>query len=274
MARFHIAKDGPPFRYLFRFQKRRLYVIRYSHQTTNSLHLPDKYIVRKVNAARCFLPCSCLGQRDTDFIYKEPRYILSHIPKCLISAFSGQPIATNMTIALKLYVIASRGFVARLNSIDKNKRPSATQERESIRRDMTEICKEAGDFAPMPASLFDCLTELCRSIDKGEIDVPNLRNEAGWNKIVDYLVLQRKPGVNFNSYRDTICQFLWSYLEPQPTVPTRSAQASTSTITTAQTSHAPSASAPMPEPSHAEFSTAPTPGRKITPLPLLEDSMS
>lgn len=234
---------------------------------------PTKYIVRKVDASHCYFPCSCLGQWDTDFIYKEPRYILSHIPKCLISAFSGQAIATNMTIALKLYVIASRGFVARLNSIDTNKRPSATQERESIRRDMTEFCKEAGDSAPIPASLFGSLTEVYRSIDAGEIDPPNIRKEAGWTKIVEYLVVQ-KPGVNLDNYRDTICQFLWSYLEPEPTIPTKSAQASTSTTTTAQASDASPASAPMPEPSHVEISTAPKLRLNFTPVPLLEDRKS
>ena len=179
-----------------------------------------------------------------------------------------------MTIPLKLYVIASRGFVARLNRIDTNKRPSATQERESIRRDMTDFCKEAGDSAPIPASLFDCLTELCRSIDKGEIDVPNLRNEAGWNKIVDYLMVQG-PAVDLDTYRDTICRFLWSYLEPHPTTSTELARASRSTITTAQqSSDASLAPAPMPEPSHVEISTAPKSRPKLTPEPLLEDRKS
>ena len=138
---------------------------------------------------------------------------------------------------------------------------------------MTDFCKEAGDSAPIPASLFSSLTELCRSIDAAEIDVPNLRNKTGWTEIVEYLMVQ-KPGVNLDSYRDTICQFLWSYLEPEPTIPTRPARASTSTTTTAQTSDAPPASTPMPEPLYAEISTASTLGGNFTPLPLLEDSKS
>ena len=184
-----------------------------------------------------------------------------------------------MTITLKLYVIASRGFAARLNSIDTNDRLSATHERESIRRDMTDFCKEANDSAPIPTSLFYSLTELCRSIDAGEINVSILRNaplnaiiddEVYWTGIKGLLWIQRRQPVDFGRYRDTICQYLWCYVQREPAIPTKPAPASTSATTTAQTSNAPPASAPMPEPSHAEISEAPTPRRNITHRALME----
>ena len=122
---------------------------------------------------------------------------------------------------------------------------------------MTDFCKAAEDSAPMPTSLFYSLTELCRSIDAGEIDVPNIRNappnamiddETGWNKTEGYLLIQEEQLVDFNHYRDTICQFVWCYVHPKPAIPTISVPASTSTTTTAQTSNASPASAPTPRP--------------------------
>ncbi len=183
-----------------------------------------------------------------------------------------------MTGALKLYVIASRGFAARLNSIDTSDRISATRERKSIRRDMMDFC-EADDSAPIPATLFYSLTELCRSIDAGEIDASNIRNappnevidnEIDWTGIKEMLLVQREQPVDFDHHRDTICQFLCCYVRREPVIPTISAPASRSTTTTAQTSDASPASAPTPEPSFAETSAAPTPRRNITHRALLE----
>ena len=169
-----------------------------------------------------------------------------------------------MADALKLYVISSRGFAARLNSVDTTDRLSATHEREWIRRDMKYFCKEVVDSATIPASLFYSLTQLCRSIDAGEIDGSYIRHEAVWAEITDYLLTPRERPVDFDSYRDTICQFLWSYIDREPEIPNKSAPASTSTRTTAHTSNAPPTSAPMPEPRDAEISEAPTPRRNLT----------
>ena len=203
------------------------------------------------------------GQLDTDFISKELPYILCYVHTCLVSAFSRHPIAKNMADALKLYVIASRGFAARLNRIDTADQLSTTHERESIRRDMTDFCEAAEDSAPIAASLFYSLTELCRSINAGEIHTSNIRNGADWTKTEGYLSVQNPP-VDLDTYRDTICQFMWCYVQRKLGILTTSALALTNTTTTAQTSNAPPASAPVPEPSHAESSEAPTPRRNLT----------
>ena len=149
----------------------------------------------------------------------------------------------SMADELKLYVIASRGFAARLNRIDTADRLSVTHERESIRRDMTDFCEVADDSALIPASLFYSLIELCRNINAGEIDASNIRNGADWIKIEGYLLVQTPP-VDLDTYRDTICLFMWCYVQRKPGIPTTSA--------------------PMPEPSHAESSEAPTPRRNLT----------
>lgn len=170
-----------------------------------------------------------------------------------------------------LYAIASRGFTARFNSVDKTNRLSAIREREWIRRDMRYFCKEMVNPATIPRSLFYCLTQLCRGIDAGEIDSVHIRH-ATWAEIRNYLLTPLgEPPITFELYREAICPFLWSYIDGDPAIPTESAQASTSTTTTAQTSHVPPAS---PQPSHAETRTATTPGRNLPPLPLPEDYKS
>ena len=240
--------------------------------------LPKKCILREGNALNCSLPCLCPSQEDIDFIFKELRHILCHIHGCLVFDSSSYHIAKNMPDALKLYVIASRGFAARLNSIDTNDRLSATRERKSIRHDMTYFC-EVDNFALIPARLFYSLTELCRSIDAGEIDASNVRDapsrgviddEKDWTGIKDFLSIQGEQPVNFDRYRDTIGQFLWCYLQREPMTPNISAPASTSTIRRAQRSNDSPASAPTPEPSHARIIAAPTPLRNITHRALLE----
>ena len=186
-----------------------------------------------------------------------------------------------MVDSLKLYVIASRGFAARLrlNSMFTNQL-SAKHERESIRRDMTDFYKGQGDSAPIPQSLFCSLTELCRSIDGGEIIVSNAGNappneetdnEAKWTKVKEYLSIQGEQAVDFQNYRETICQFIWCYVRRELVVPNLS-PASISPTSTSQASNDPPAPAPTPEPSHAEVSAAPTPRRNnMTPRAFLED---
>ncbi len=231
------------------------YVNRYPYLTTNYLQFPDKIYSTRRECLALFSSVLVPGQQDTDFIFKELPYILCYVHICLVSAFSRYPIAKNMADALKLYVIASRGFAARLNSIDTNDRLSATHERESIRRDMTDFCKGADDSATIPTSLFYSLTELCRSIDAGEINGSYIRNappngviddEADWTGIKKWLWIQRKPPVDLDHHRDTICQFLWCYVHREAAIPTISVPALTSTSTTAQTSNASPGSAPTP----------------------------
>ena len=95
-------------------------------------------------------------------------------------------------------------------------------------------------------------------------------DEVYWTGIKGPLWVQRRQPVDFGRYRDTICQYLWCYVQREPAIPTKPAPASTSATTTAQTSNAPPALAPMPEPSHAEISEAPTPTRNITHRALME----
>ncbi|KAK0515536.1 hypothetical protein JMJ35_001570 [Cladonia borealis] len=190
-----------------------------------------------------------------------------------------------MADPLKFYIIAARGFAARLNIAYTTKGLLVTHERELIWRDMKYFCKEAKDSAPIPASLLWSLTMYCRSIDAKTTDASYYRNEAVWTglnqywtEIKEYLWMHLKSEIDLDHDRDTICQFLWSYVNREPEIPINSAEASTSTTTTAQTSHAlpalvltPPGPAPMPEPSPPEISTAPKRGLKYTPLPLLED---
>ena len=188
-----------------------------------------------------------------------------------------------MIDSLKLYVIASRGFAARfrLDSILTQDRLSTKLERESIRRDMTDFCKGQGDPAPIPASLFRSLTELCRSIDVGEIVAYNSGNappneesdeEAKWTRIKEYLSIQGEQLVDFEHHQETICQFIWCYVQRELVVPDISAPASTSSTSTSQESNAPPPPTPTPEPSHAEVSAAPTPRRNnMTYRAFMED---
>ena len=186
-----------------------------------------------------------------------------------------------MVDSLKLYVIALRGFAARLrlNSIVTKDKLSAKHAQESIRRDMTDYCKGQGDSAPIPESLFCSLTEYCRSIKVGEIVASNIGNtppdeetddEAQWTKIKEYLWIQRAQPVDFEHYKDTICPFIWCYVQREPVVPNLSAPAPTSPTSTSQASNAPPAPAPTPESSHAEVSAAPTPPQNMTYRALME----
>ena len=172
---------------------------------------------------------------------------------------------------LKFYVVASRGFSARLrlNNMITNDQLSAEHEREMIKRDMKDFCKGQGHPAPIPTSLFYSLTELCRRIDEDEIIVSSVGNappneetndEAKWTKIKERLGnlgIQGEQAVDFETYRETICRFIWCHLQRELVVPNLSPPA-------------PPAPAPTPEPSHAEFSAAPKPRRNMSPRALIE----
>ena len=185
-----------------------------------------------------------------------------------------------MVGSLKLYVIASRGFAARLRlcSMFTDYQPSAKHERESIRRDMTDFCKGQGNSAPIPESLFCSLTRLCRNIKVDSIVISSTGNappdeesdeEAMWTTIKEHLAIQGEQPVDFERYKEKIYQFLWCYGQREPVVPKTSVPASTNSISTPQASNTPPAPAPMPEPSDEEVSVAPTPPRNMTIRALL-----
>ena len=200
-----------------------------------------------------------------------------------------------MADQLKLYVIESMGFAARLTAED---------DLESIRRDMNDFCEGQGDSTPIPSSLFYGLTQFCRSNDVSQIIASNAGNpspneetddEANWNKVKEHLRIEGEPPVHFDRYQEAILRFLSFYVHPELVDPNISAPASTSSTSTSQASNAPPVPAaksstsasqanngpaapastnststsqgsnapPAPastsEPSHAEVSTAPTP---------------
>ena len=200
-----------------------------------------------------------------------------------------------MADQLKLYVIESMGFAARLTAED---------DLQLIRRDMNDFCEGRGDSAPIPASLFYSLTQWCRSNDVSKLIASNASNpspneetdnEANWNKVKEHLRIEGEPPVHFDRYQEAILRFLSFYVRPEQVDPNTSAPASTSSTSTSQASNAPpvpaatnstsasqanngpaatastnststsqgsnapQALASTPVPSHAEVSTAPTP---------------
>ena len=261
------------------------YVNWYSCLTVNYLQPADEISSTRRECLVLFSSVLVPEQRDTDFIYKELPYILCYVHTCLVSAISGYHITKRMADPLKFSIIAVRGFAARLNIAYTNKGLLVTHERELIWRDMKYFCKEAKDSAPIPASLLWCLTMYCRSIDAKTTDASYYRNEAVWTgleqywtEIKEYLWMHLRSEIDLDHDRDIICQFLWSYVNLEPERPISSAEASTTTTTTAQKSHAlpalvltPPESAPVPEPFHDDYIPATKKGLKFTPLRMQED---
>ena len=213
---------------------------RSSYFTVNYLQLAGETYSTRRECLALFSSVLVPVQRDAAFIYKELSYIPCHVHTCLVSALSGYFITKNMADPLKFYIIAVRGFAARLNIAYRTKGLLVTHERELIWRDMKYFCKEAKDSAPLPASLLWTLTMYCRSIDAKTTDVSHYRSEAVWTgleqywtKIKEYLWMHLRSEIDLDHDRDTICQFLWSYVHREPEVPISSAEASTSTTTTA-----------------------------------------